>query len=194
MFCVCEVYFSYTQLFFRKGAGALGQWLKKTTCLKSRRSLKFQRNKMFLPCLLVKIQYCGEPSWARCSELGLRPTGFEFHILCLEGSVTSFIPPTQFSLYVHTGGLKTLLISFHFLERDVVQWLELESLPMTLPAVWFSKPTWCRIFRKIPCLSPLNSGTLFRCCVFGQGTLPAHASLDSGVSEYLVGQRWQCVR
>ena len=25
-------------------------------------------------------------------------------------------------------------------------------------------------------------------------TLPTHASLDSGVNEYLVGQRWQCVR
>ena len=23
---------------------------------------------------------------------------------------------------------------------------------------------------------------------------PSHASLDSGVNEYLVGQRWQCVR
>ena len=37
-------------------------------------------------------------------------------------------------------------------------------------------------------------GTLFRCCVLGQGTLPSHALLDSGVNEYLVGQRWQCVR
>ena len=27
-----------------------------------------------------------------------------------------------------------------------------------------------------------------------QDTLPSHASLDSGVNEYLVGQRWQCVR
>ena len=30
--------------------------------------------------------------------------------------------------------------------------------------------------------------------VLGQGTLPSHASLDSGVNEYLIGQRWQCVR
>ena len=35
---------------------------------------------------------------------------------------------------------------------------------------------------------------IFRCCVFGQDTLPSHASLDSDVNEYLVGQRWQCVR
>ena len=57
-----------------------------------------------------------------------------------------------------------------------------------------SNPAWCRIFREISCFSPLNIGTLFRCCVLRQGTLPSHASLDSGSNEYLVGQRWQCVR
>ena len=57
-----------------------------------------------------------------------------------------------------------------------------------------SNPAWCRIFREISCFSPLNIGTLFPCCVLGQDTLPSHASLDSGVDEYLVGQRWQCVR
>ena len=35
---------------------------------------------------------------------------------------------------------------------------------------------------------------MFRCCVLGQDNLPSHASLDSGVNEYLVGQRWQYVR
>ena len=40
---------------------------------------------------------------------------------------------------------------------------------------------------------PFNIGTLFR-CVLGQSTSPSHVSLDSGVNEYLVGQRWQCVR
>ena len=35
--------------------------------------------------------------------------------------------------------------------------------------------------------------TSFRCCVLGQGTLPSHTSLDSGVNEYLVGQRLQWV-
>ena len=50
--------------------------------------------------------------------------------------------------------------------------------------------TWCRI----SCFSPLNIGTLFRWCVLWQDTLPSHASLDSGVNENLVGQRWQCVR
>ena len=52
-----------------------------------------------------------------------------------------------------------------------------------------SNPACCRILREIPCFFPLNIGTLFRCCVLGQGTLPSHASFDSGVNEYLVGQR-----
>ena len=65
----------------------------------------------------------------------------------------------------------------------MAQWLERRALPMLLPAVRFRIP-----------LSPLNIGTLFRSCVLGQDTLPSHASLDSGVNEYLVGQRWQCVR
>ena len=30
--------------------------------------------------------------------------------------------------------------------------------------------------------------------VLGQGTSPFNASLDSGENEYLIGQRWQCVR
>ena len=42
--------------------------------------------------------------------------------------------------------------------------------------------------------SPLNLGTLFRCCVLGQGTSSSNASIDSGKNEYLVGQRWKCVR
>ena len=57
-----------------------------------------------------------------------------------------------------------------------------------------SNPGWCRIFREISCFSPFNLGTLLRCCVLGQGTSPSNASLDSGENEYLVGQRWQCVR
>ena len=56
-----------------------------------------------------------------------------------------------------------------------------------------SNPAWCRISRELSCFSPLNIGT-FPCCVLGQGTLPPLVSLDSGVNEYLVGQRWQCVR
>ena len=57
-----------------------------------------------------------------------------------------------------------------------------------------SNPAWCRIFREISCFSPLNLGTLARCCVLEQGTSPSNASLDSGENEYLVGQRWPNVR
>ena len=57
-----------------------------------------------------------------------------------------------------------------------------------------SNPAWWSILREISCFSTLNIGALFQCCVLGQGTLPSHASLDSDVNEYLVGQRWQCVR
>ena len=51
-----------------------------------------------------------------------------------------------------------------------------------------SNPAWCRIFREISCFSLLNIGPLF------QGALPSHASLDSGLNKYLLGQRCQCVR
>ena len=57
-----------------------------------------------------------------------------------------------------------------------------------------SNPAWYRIFREISCFSPLNPGTLLRCCVLGQDTSPSNDSLDSGENEYLVGQKWQCVR
>ena len=38
---------------------------------------------------------CGEPPWPRGSELGLRPPGLEFRILCLEDSVISIISPSS---------------------------------------------------------------------------------------------------
>ena len=47
--------------------------------------------------------------------------------------------------------------------------------------------------RSFAIVSPLNLGTLFRCCVLGQGTSSSNASLDSGEKEYLVGQSWQYV-
>ena len=58
-------------------------------------AFKFQRNKIFLPRLLVMIQYCGKSPWLRGSLLVLRPPGREFRILCLEGSVISFIAPSS---------------------------------------------------------------------------------------------------
>ena len=48
-------------------------------------------NKMFLPRSLVNIQYCGEFPSPRGSGLG--PQGSNCQILCLEGSVISFISP-----------------------------------------------------------------------------------------------------
>ena len=92
-------------------------------------ALKFQRNKMFLPRSFVKIQYYGEPPWPKGSVFGLRPPGFEFQILCLKGSVISFISPSshevllvQFSLYVHKSGLKPH--SFNFTIKPVQQVLQ----------------------------------------------------------------------
>ena len=42
-------------------------------------------------------------------------------------------------------------------------------------SIWFSSnPAWFRIFREILCFSPLNLGTLLRCCVLGQGTSPSN--------------------
>ena len=80
-------------------AGPLVQWLKLPAWkiwdrgFEPHSDIKFQRIKMFLPCLLVKIEYCGEPPWPRGSVLGLRPLELEFRTMCLDGSVISFISP-----------------------------------------------------------------------------------------------------
>ena len=48
-------------------------------------AFKFQRNWMFIPCSLVKIQYCGDPSWSKSRELGFRPYVSEgqYHLMHL---------------------------------------------------------------------------------------------------------------
>ena len=87
-------------------AGALVQWLKLPAEIAGSNpalTLLYQRNKMLLACSLVNIQYCVEPPRPRSSELGLKPLGFKFRILCL----------SQFSLYPHKGDLKPH--SFHFI-------------------------------------------------------------------------------
>ena len=71
--------------------------------------------------------------------------------------------------------------------------IERGVLPMLFPAVRFRIPLGAGFSEKYHVPS-LNLGTLFRCCVLGQGTLPSNASLDSSKNEYLVGQRWQYVR
>ena len=70
----------------------------KAACLESRRSRvrtpfwpsSFIKTKCFS---LVKIHYCGERP--RVSVLGLRPPWLEFRIMCLDGSVISFISPSS---------------------------------------------------------------------------------------------------
>ena len=42
-----------------------------------------------------ETQYCGGPPWPIGSVPGLRPPGFKFRILCLEGSVISLISPSS---------------------------------------------------------------------------------------------------
>ena len=54
-----------------------------------------------------------------------------------------------------------------------------------------SNLAWSRFFREID-VSALS--ILGHCFVLGQGTSPSNASLDLSENEYLVGQKWQCVR
>ena len=73
-----------------------------------------------------KIQYCGKTSWPRGSVLGLRPPEVAFRILCLEGSVTSFMSQFTILFIVSWPSLayicakispKTPFISFLFLQH-----------------------------------------------------------------------------
>ena len=48
-----------------------------------------KETKMFLPHPLVKLSIVGSLRDRDGSRLGLRPPGFEFRILCLEGSIIS---------------------------------------------------------------------------------------------------------
>ena len=52
---------------------------------------RFKEAKRFLPRCLVKIPYCGEPPGPRDTVLCFKTSGLEFRIMCLEGSVISFI-------------------------------------------------------------------------------------------------------
>ena len=63
---------------------------------------------------------------------------------------------------------------------------------MSLPDVRFRIPLGAKFSEEYH-VSPLSI-LGHRCCVLGQDTLPSHALLNSGVYEYLVGQRWRCVR
>ena len=65
------------------------------SCLPGKSGIQVSKKQIFLPCSLVQIQYCGEPPRPTCSELGLRPPGYEFQVLCLEGSVILPIAPSS---------------------------------------------------------------------------------------------------
>ena len=74
----------------------------------------------------------------------------------------------------------------------MAQYLESGALPMSLPAVRFRIPL-CAGFSKKYNVSPLSIlGNCFDAVSLGKAL--SHALLDSGVNEYLVGQRWQCMR
>ena len=84
-------------------------------------AFKFQRNKIFPPCSIVNIEYCGQPPWPRASVLGCRSTGLNFES-CVWRAVTphsSHHPQvllTQFGLYVYKCGVEPHL--FHFIAFD----------------------------------------------------------------------------
>ena len=84
-------------------------------------AFKFQRSKMFPPCSIVNIEYCGQPPWPTVSVLGRRPTKLNFES-CVWRAVTphsSHHPQvllTQFSLCVYKCGVEPHL--FHFIAFD----------------------------------------------------------------------------
>ena len=92
------------------------QWLKLPAWkVPDRRFVPYfgiQRNKLFLPCSLVKIQYCGEPLWLRCSGLASDRQGpnFESCVWRAVSSHSSHRPQevllAQFSLYMYKSVLK----------------------------------------------------------------------------------------
>ena len=120
--------------------------------------------------------------------------GLHCSIVYVHGSISC-----TYTVYYHVG-LRTRYYHarsryYHVhVERDMAQWLERGALPTSLPAVEIRIPLGAGYLGEITCFAPLNIGTLNRCCVLGQGTLPSHASLESGVNKYLVEQRWQGVR
>ena len=97
----------FNYIIWKKYPGAV----VKAACLESRRSLvptplwysSFKEKNVSSLFTRIDSIFWGT-SWPRGSELGLRPLGFEFRILCLEGSVISFISPSSGGspgLYVH---------------------------------------------------------------------------------------------
>ena len=75
--------------------------------------------KIFLPCSLVEIQYCGEPPWPRSSVLGINPPGLEIRIMSSShlSHHLQEVLLVQFSIYLYKGDEKPQslnFILFHF--------------------------------------------------------------------------------
>ena len=90
--CPLIVFIDWNGLQLGYMAGALVQWSKLPACLESWRSRVIQVSKKQNVSFLITCKY--SILWGpgpRGSELGFRPPGFEFRIMCLEGSVISFI-------------------------------------------------------------------------------------------------------
>ena len=60
-----------------------------------RSGIQVSKKDMFIPRSLVNTQFSGDPPLSRDSELGFRPPGLGFSILCLEDSGISFISPSS---------------------------------------------------------------------------------------------------
>ena len=89
---------------------------------------------------------------------------------------------------------KSLRIHDYFdTESDMAQWLERGALLMSLPAVRFRILLGAE-FSENYYVPPSQSWDIGKMLCPWTRPSPSNASLDSGENEYLVGQRWQCVR
>ena len=75
-------------------------------------AFKFQRNKMFPPCAIVNIEYCGQPPWPRVSVLGRRPAGLNF-----ESCVWSRVGASTSTQYLGTSTLKLFKYKYRVLRN-----------------------------------------------------------------------------
>ena len=81
------------------------------------------------------------------------------------------------------------LHSIYLVEGGMMQWLARGALPMSLPAVRFRVPLGAEFSEKYD-VSPSQSWDVVKMLCPSR----SNATLDPGENEYLVGQRWRCVR
>ena len=75
----------------------------------------------------------------------------------------------------------------------MAQWLERDALSMSLPAVRSRIPLGAEFSGKYY-VSPSQSWDIVKMLCPRARHFTLKTSLDSGENEYLVGQKWQCVR